>query len=342
MKPLDFPNNIQIETTSRCNAKCGFCPYPETSKTQPQGAMDEDLFQSIVEQISHHPLELIQPFLNNDPLMDRNIVPRTELIIRKNPRARVSITTNGALLREEIARALAQMPLHTIHISSNGLTPAVYRETMGLDAYTVLRNVNYLNDQLRKRGSETKLVVSALLLGANRNEISHMREYWRARGVGFYLNPLNDRAGNLKQEEFIQLLPFDSDTSRSQIISYNMSGCPALYSFMGILWNGDLITCCMDWRRARVLGNAHEDSLQNLWHGAPYRHLREMSDSGRLNELPLCRECGDTKFSIDTGTLRSLLEKQAPSDASAGLEIVGMLERFREEPDTIQLGLLRR
>ena len=29
MQALDFPNNIQIETTSRCNAKCGFCPYPD-------------------------------------------------------------------------------------------------------------------------------------------------------------------------------------------------------------------------------------------------------------------------------------------------------------------------
>lgn len=343
MKHLDFPNNIQIETTSRCNAKCKFCPYPETSLTQPQGTMDEDLFVSIVEQISRHPVNLIQPFLNNDPLMDKRILPRLELIIRKNPKARVMLTTNGFLLRDEMARELAKMNLDTIHISSNGLTPEVYRETMGIDGYTVLRNVNNLWDHLRRANSPTKLVVTAILLKANKHEVGLMRDYWRSRGVSFYLNPLNNRAGNLTEQTFYQLLPFSRKADQSQMVSYNMSGCPALSCFMGILWNGDLITCCMDWRRSVVLGNAREDSLYNLWQGEGYGRLRNLSNAGRLNEMPLCRECGDNKYSIDTGTLRELVEHQAGEPtATRDAEVVCMLEKLRaEEPDSIKLGLLR-
>ena len=198
MQALEFPASVQIETTSWCNASCNFCPYPETSKTEPQGVMDEDLFQSIVEQVSHYPVQMIQPFLNNDPLMDKRIVPRLEAIIRKNPRALIRLTTNGALLKPEMARALAAMPLETIHISSNGLTEETYRQTMGIDGYRVLRNVNYLWDELRRRGSKTRLVVTAILLAANRDEVRHMHDYWRARGVTFYLNPLNNRAGTLE------------------------------------------------------------------------------------------------------------------------------------------------
>jgi MoaA/NifB/PqqE/SkfB family radical SAM enzyme len=305
--------------------------------------MDEDLFQSIVDQISYHPVQLIQPFLNNDPLMDKNILPRLELIIKKNPRARVSVTTNGYLLREEIARALARLPLDTIHISSNGLTPEVYRETMGLDGYTVIRNVNYLWDQLRKYQSPTKLVVTAILLQSNQREVVHMRDYWHSRGVTFYLNPLNNRAGNLTHEKFVQLLPFNESVRRGQLLSYNMSGCPALYSFMGILWNGDLITCCMDWRRSRVLGNARDDSLSNLWQGKPYQDIRELSNTGRLAELSLCRQCGDNKFSIDLETLRELVECQdRDADQERDRETVATLERIRrEQPGTFQLALLR-
>lgn len=343
MKALDFPNNIQIETTSRCNAKCKFCPYPETSLTQPQGTMDEDLFCSIVEQISRYPVQLIQPFLNNDPLMDRRILPRLELIVRKNPKARVMVTTNGFLLSDEIARGLAELNLETIHISSNGLTPEVYRETMGIDAFTVIRNVNNLWDHLRRARSSTKLVVTAILLKANKHEVSHMRDYWNSRGVSFYLNPLNDRAGNISQETFYQLLPFSQRANKSQMFSADMSGCPALYSFMGILWNGDLVTCCMDWRRSNFMGNAREDSLYNLWHNRAYQKLRGLSDAGRLGEVELCGQCGDNKYSIDTQALRELIEHQAgDSDEAQDAEVVCMLEKLREdEPGAIKLGLLR-
>ena len=101
----------------------------------------------------------------------------------------------------------------------------------------------------------------------------------------------------------MELLPFGAEASRSQLIHYNMSGCPSLYGFMGILWNGDLITCCMDWTRARVMGNAREDSLYALWHNPRYRGMRQLSDEGRLDEEPLCRDCGDNRFSIDSGVL---------------------------------------
>ncbi len=339
MRHLDFPNNIQIETTSRCNASCTFCPYPETSQTEPNGAMEDALFESIVDQISRHPLQLVQPFLNNDPLMDRGILSKLALLKRRLRGTRLSITTNGALLRADVAKELAALDLDTIHISSQGLTPSVVRETMGLDAYTVLRNVNVLLDALKRRGARTQVIVTAILLDANKDEVAHLRAYWRSRGAWFYLNPLNDRAGNLTERKYLTLLPFEETASRSQFRQMNMSGCPALYSFMGILWNGDLITCCMDWRRARVLGNAHDDTLYNLWHGAPYERLRDMSNANRLNELPLCHECGDNRFSIDLGGLKGLLATQRGADRD--LAVVSLLERLREEPSQLQLGLVR-
>jgi MoaA/NifB/PqqE/SkfB family radical SAM enzyme len=340
VRALDFPASIQLETTSLCNARCTFCPYPETSQTEPAGTMDDDLFESIVDQLAEQPVHVIQPFLNNDPLMDRKILPRLERLIQRNPRARVSITTNGTLLREDVARGLAELPLEKIHVSSHALTPQVYREIMAIDAYTVLRNVNVLWDHLRRRRSRTELIVTCVLVGTNRREVEHMQEYWRSRGITFYLNPLNDRAGNIPETKFIRLLPLSEKASRSQLGRHAMPGCPVLYAHMGILWNGDLITCCMDWRRARVLGNAREDSLYNLWHGAGYGYLREMSDAGRLGEVPLCRECGENKFSVDTAALRDLLAHQGP-DAATDLQVVEMLEKMAREPGTIQLALLR-
>lgn len=339
MKALDFPNNIQIETTSRCNATCGFCPYPEVSKTQPQGAMDQDLFERLIDEISWHRVQLLQPFLNNDPLMDPQIVPRLELMIRKNPRTRICVTTNGSLLRPPVARALAAMPLETIHISSNGLTPGVYRETMGLDAWAILQNVNILWDELRRRGSKTRLVVTAILMKQNQREVERMRDYWRARGVEFFLNPLNDRAGNITTEKYVQLLPFSNDLAQSQFQETRMTSCASIYSFLGILWNGDTVTCCQDWRRTHMMGNLRSTTIYELWHGVQYRRMRSYSDQGRLDELPLCSDCGSQRFSVDAGALRDMLARQNGNpDDWASLEF---LESLKGDDSVVKQNLVR-
>ena len=289
MRALDFPASVQIETTSWCNASCNFCPYPETSKTEPQGVMDEELFQSIVDQVSHYPVQMIQPFLNNDPLMDKRIVPRLETIIRKIPRSLIrrdhQRRADAAGDRARAGRDAARNHPHQFqrpHRAKRTGAP------WGSTRYTVLRNVNYLWDELRRRGSKTRLVVTAILLAANREEVRHMHDYWRARGVTFYLNPLNNRAGTHRgRDASWSCCRSGPKPAAASWSTTTCPGCPSLYGFMGILWNGDLITCCMDWTRARVMGNAREDSLYALWHNPRYRGMRQLSDEGRLDEEPL-------------------------------------------------------
>lgn len=349
MRPLDFPNNVQIQTTAFCNASCSFCPYPETSRTLPMGTMAEDLFRSIVDQLAGRHILLLQPFLMNEPLMDKQIVPRLAYMKAKVPGARLNITTNGVLLRPALVKELVRLDLDSIHVSSNGLTSETYRATMGIDGAEVLANVNNLADQLRAAGARTRLIVTALLLKRNREEVFLARDYWRERGVEFFLNPLNDRAGNIDGEEFEDMLPFDDHVNRAQLLRYDMSGCPSLYAFLGILYNGDLVTCCMDWRRSLVLGNAREHSLYDIWHGRQYGDIRALSDSGRLSERELCRKCGQNRFSIDQESLEHLLAREGEAPRGASFEGAGtqlkIAHRLRqigtEQPDDLKLNLIR-
>lgn len=342
MQVTPFPAGVQIETTSRCNAKCGFCPHPVVSKTEPQGVMEEALYRRLVDEVSQYPVQLLQPFLNNDPLMDKQILARTEYLVRRNPHAQICITTNGALLRKESAEGFAALPLHTIHISSNAITGGTYQATMKLDAYTVLRNVNYLWDCLKKRNSRTRLVVTAILMKSNRDEVAPMRDYWRSRGVEFYLNPLNDRAGNMDADAFAQMLPFEENANRSQLHHWPMTACQALYSSLAVLWNGDVVTCCMDWRRDNVMGNVRNASIREVWEGAQYRAIRALSDAGRLEERPLCKVCGHNRFSINSDRLASHLSAEDESRSAGDRELLGTLAKLRQQsPQLIQLGLMQ-
>jgi MoaA/NifB/PqqE/SkfB family radical SAM enzyme len=349
MRPLDFPNNVQIQTTAFCNASCSFCPYPETSRELPMGTMEEDLFRSIVDQLAGRQILLLQPFLMNEPLMDKHIVPRLAYMKARVPGARINITTNGVLLRPALVKELVRLDLDSIHVSSNGLTSQTYRATMGIDGAEVLANINNLADELRSAGARTRVIVTALLLKQNREEVFLARDYWRQRGVEFFLNPLNDRAGNIDRHEFEGMLPFDDEVNRAQLLGYDMSGCPALYAFLGILYNGDLVTCCMDWRRSLVLGNAREKSLYELWHDRTYGAVRALSDSGRLAERELCRNCGKNRFSIDQESLEDLLAREEKGSCGASLQgtaaqldVARHLRQIRaEQPDDLKLNLVR-
>lgn len=342
MQLSPFPAGIQIETTSRCNAKCGFCPHPVVSQEQPQGVMEEALYRRLVDEVSQYPVSLLQPFLNNDPLMDKQILPRTAYMVHRNPHAQVCITTNGALLNKELAEGFADLPLHTIHISSNALTAEAYRDTMQLDGYTVLRNVNRLWDAMQKRRSRTRLVLTAILMKRNRDEVAHMRDYWRSRGVEFYLNPLNDRAGNLDQDGFSDMLPFTASANRSQLHHWPMTACQALYSSLAILWNGDVVTCCMDWRRDNVMGNVRQMTIREVWEGAQYQAIRALSDAGRLEERPLCNGCGHNRFSINAEGLQGHLHAGDDSATAKDAELLGTLVALRQQsPQLIQLGLMQ-
>jgi radical SAM protein with 4Fe4S-binding SPASM domain len=120
-----------------------------------------------------------------------------------------------------------------------------------------------------------------------------------------------------------------------------MTSCQALYASLAVLWNGDVVTCCMDWRRDNVMGSVRDASIREVWEGRQYQAIRALSDTGRLNERPLCLGCGHNRFSINSGDLRNRLSSAA-ADSPEDLELLGTLDSLREQSSQlIQLGLMQ-
>ncbi|MCZ6595492.1 MAG: SPASM domain-containing protein, partial [Bacteroidetes bacterium] len=60
-----------------------------------------------------------------------------------------------------------------------------------------------------------------------------------------------------------------------------------------ILWNGDMVLCCVDWERTQVFGNIHEQSIKQIWNGEGYRKYRQrMMDRDLAGTL--CENCQGT------------------------------------------------
>jgi MoaA/NifB/PqqE/SkfB family radical SAM enzyme len=151
MSPVPFPEKVMLQTTSRCNASCRFCPYPQVSETLPQGTMDDELFRKLVDELADHPQQVqrLMLYLMNEPLLDPQIVDRINYAKQRCPWVPVHILTNGSLLTEKRGQALIESGLDWIGISVHGFSPGAYNEAMGLKRDVTYRRVERFVEQAR-------------------------------------------------------------------------------------------------------------------------------------------------------------------------------------------------
>ncbi|MFW6311978.1 MAG: hypothetical protein ACOC1K_07065, partial [Nanoarchaeota archaeon] len=90
---------VQIQTIDNCNLKCDFCP---NSKRPPSGYIMENwVFEKIIDEIIPYvtPRVEIDLFLENEPLLDKNIFDKAKYVGEKLPMAKKSIISNGVIAK---------------------------------------------------------------------------------------------------------------------------------------------------------------------------------------------------------------------------------------------------
>lgn len=277
---LPFPKEIQIETNTACNATCIMCPYPEVSKELPPGRMKEEMYQHILAQCAEEKtLWRIEPFLNNEPFTDKRLVSWIKIAKQMVPHAIVTVTTNGSLVTPAITDQLIHSGLDGIWFSFNGATKETYEKIMGLSFEKVKKNIDYL---LSVKPQSLRVFTNMIETEPMRGEIEENIRNWQSLGVQSGASPLVNRAGNVKNFDELNYKPVNPRPVRI---------CELLYHKMYIGYNGDVLLCCMDWRRRVVLGNTSQQSLREIWQGEKYEHYRRLHEEGRFDELELCSTC---------------------------------------------------
>jgi radical SAM protein with 4Fe4S-binding SPASM domain len=191
----------------------------------------------------------------------------------------VTVTTNGSPVTRRVADRLVHSGLDAIWFSFNGATKATFETIMGIDYDRVRRNLEYL---LSVRPASLQVFVNMVETTEMRDEIDENIRYWISRGVGAGSSPLVNRGGNVENYGELNYMPRAAGAVRV---------CELPYYKMYVLYNGDVVLCCMDWRRTVVLGNLEKESLRQIWNGERYQHVRRLLEEGRSGELELCGTC---------------------------------------------------
>ncbi len=284
-----FPQIIQVQTQYGCNARCVFCPMGR-EENQIKGRMDNATFEKIVEEAVANNVKVLSPYLQNDPLVDKQMHERIKSIrsVRGSKLyPKTKIITNGGLLSEEKSQDLIEAGLEYIVFSVHGVEKQIYDDIMqGPKFETVVENIERFVRVKEKLGAKNPHIeVWAVLTKEVEAQLEDMKRFWRERGVSFKGRQLDNRAN-----------PDIVDTSEmaSSDVEWKFAHhCTIPYWRAWILWNGDMVLCCVDWERTQVFGNINDSSIREIWNGEPYKAYRRRMKERNLAGT-LCEHCQGT------------------------------------------------
>lgn len=316
----DKPNKVYFELTNSCNFDCDFCPSSQCRR--PRQAMDFALYTQGIDDVARDGLtDRVGFHILGEPMLYPRLAEAITYAREKG--LRTELTTNGSLLDERHVRLLLDAGLSHLIISLQALGeedhrsrgsalsfPAYYARVMQAarwvakadgDTEVTLSIMNPTTlrffdidrrirlgqsgesprDRLRRlihdttaavEGDLTREEVQARLAHVN---LSHPRTIRLHRKVTVFAQPVADW-GN-------------AFTSR-RVHPAHLGYCGYALKGVGVLSNGTVTICCVDYDGNTSLGNLKDASLGSLLSWEPANAVRRGLKQGRLVH-PYCQRC---------------------------------------------------
>ncbi len=311
---MDKPfRSVIIELTNHCNFSCPFCP--SDAITRPRGFMDPALMDRLLEEIAREGLAPVVQFgLMGEPFLHKSLFAMAASAKARGLKLRVF--TNGSRLTEANVEAVLASGIDELYVSYRGVDAAAFAELSKTDFAAYQAGVRRLVEGAHRFGGRIILKVF---------KDSVYQDSQGSRDLG---RRMSAQSAEERLEAFFAFLPHRPSFARnrakanhavsvtqnvtvrfetvSQWVSRDKAGqpgfvkgvvgaCDGLSGHFGILWNGDVTTCCKDYDGRNVFGNAAEDSLAAILQGRAGRRLRTCLKYCLL-PTDYCRLCrgGDT------------------------------------------------
>jgi MoaA/NifB/PqqE/SkfB family radical SAM enzyme len=322
---IEIPlKRVHIELTNVCEFNCVFCPKSEMKR--PPGFMDTGLAKRIITEIGQNGVsEKITFHVMGEPTLHRDFFEILQHSI--NEKVSVGLTTNGAGLGGDVGRRLLDYDLHQIDVSlqtpdekSFGLRRSgklLFEEYLGgirdfFSSYTsrhkeTIFKFRFLNTRFPKKGMERRTgpvrVISSTedlrstfrfwsswiydIMGVDHdrrekamNRIDHLVSYkWNV--VEIY--------SNVFFETYV-LDDWVNAFSDEKLYNAWAGYCFGMRDHFSILYNGDVVLCCIDYEGYTSIGNLHNNSLKEVLSSEELGRIIRGFKQFRVIH-PHCRRC---------------------------------------------------
>lgn len=236
--------------------------------------MSDALFRKIVDECAQFKLAAIEPFLNGEPFMDPQIVPRLQYIRQKLPDTKLRLYTNGYAFTDKRVDELLDLGIDHLFISLNTLDPDRYENVMGLRLERTLRNLEYALDHSRRRRLARDITVRMTRTDQTTPaDEKRFAAFCRDKNVHCMIVGLFNYLGDVRSPLPVPNFP-----------------CEHL-NRVDVLSSGIVTLCCMDAEGDFTWGNANETSVIDIYNSKRALAYREAHRQGKRCTIKPCDTC---------------------------------------------------
>lgn len=283
--PLRTPFAVQMTPSSICNFRCNYC-IQASPAMEGKMLMEWDMFSLLCDQLAQFDDRLKQVTIAGwgEPLVNKDL-PRMIAHMKKMDIAqRISVVTNGSLLKGEYALALVEAGVDVIKISLQGLTAGKYMEVADkkLDFARMVENIAFLYKH--RGGCEVYIKIADIALAEGEEEV-------------FY-STFRDITDRMYVESIRPIFDAGQSADGACMSKYGAAHppiivCPQPFYMMNVTAAGDVLPCCSYYDPTNF-GNITQTPIKDMWHGAKMRAFLKMLLAGTRktqDAYPACREC---------------------------------------------------
>ncbi|WGS65723.1 radical SAM/SPASM domain-containing protein [Marinitoga aeolica] len=280
----DFPLMVVLSVTYVCNAKCPSCPYTISTirDNYREGLyIKEELFKKIADECGKYGA-YIRLTGGGEPMLHPKMVELIEYA--KKAGAKIGLITNGSLFNEENSKRLIEANIDMIEFSVDAAKKEDYEKIrVGLSWENLVKNVERMVELRNKLKSKTKIIVSAIVQqGINPDEIL---DFWK------------EKADHVQLRKFLTWGMGDPSKSADPTPYLpSTAPCPWPFERLNIDTLGNVAMCGYDIAFETNFGNVNEKSIKEIWKGGEFERIRKLHLEGRMDEIPLCKNCTDRKY----------------------------------------------
>ena len=282
----EFPMMCVLSFTYICNAQCPNCPYTNSkirSQYRDRPFMNEDTFRMIADQCGEYGA-WIRISGGGEPMLHPKAVELMEYA--KKVGAKVGLITNGSKFTEKNSMRLLEAKVDMIEFSADAADPETYvKVRKGLSWRILLRNIKRMVELRNKLKSPSKIIAS----GVNQVDvdIETVERFWA---------PFVDNFQKRKYLTWGITDPSKSADPTPYLPPEQYIPCPFIFERLNIDSRGKVMVCGFDIAAKTDMGNIHEKSIKEIWHGEGFEYYRRMHLERRGQEIELCQNCPDWKY----------------------------------------------